>query len=368
MRLALAITSLFPSGGLQRDCLAIAAILSREGHEVSIVTADYRHPVELGGLNLLVWPTGGWTNPGRDQRFGIRLAADAAQFDRIVGFNKIPGLDIYYCADPPFAETKTSLAHRLSPRLCAQQMLERGIFGPHSRTSILVLADRQIESYRRAWATPKSRFRMVPPTLNLSRRRPDLRLSARAAVRASLGLADGVIACLAIASAPRTKGTDRIVTAMARVPGSVLLVAGVFPGSRDANWIMRQARREGVAGRIRLLGHREDIPELMAAADVFVHPARRETTGNAILESVANGLPVVVTELCGYAKHVAQADAGILLPDPFRQKDLTDALAATSDPAERARWSRNGTAYGADPTLASGHAMAAASMVGPLWM
>lgn len=367
MRLAFAITSLFPTGGLQRDCLAIASILAKGGHDVSVVTADYRRPVELGDLTLQVWPSGGWTNPGRDQHFGARVAAAASQFDRIVGFNKIPGLDVYYCADPPFAEIRTRMVQHVSPKLRAQRALESTVFGPGGRTSILVLAEQQIESYQRVWNTPTKRFRLVPPTLNRLRRRPELRQTERSAIRAALGLHNGAAVWLAIASVPRTKGTDRVIEAMRNAPGAVLLVAGVYPGSREARWIERRAVRAGVADRVRLLGYREDIPELMAAADVLVHPARRETTGTVILESITNGLPVIVTDLCGYAPHVAKADAGILLPEPFKPTDLAAAVAAASDPARREHWSRNGAAYGADASLTSGHHMAAEAMVGPLW-
>ena len=63
----------------------------------------------------------------------------------------------------------------------------------------------------------------------------------------------------------------------------------------------------GLADRISFLGHREDIPELMAAADLLVHPARHDTTGTVILEAVVNGLPVITTSTCGYAHHVEAA-------------------------------------------------------------
>ena len=46
---------------------------------------------------------------------------------------------------------------------------------------------------------------------------------------------------------------------------------------------------------MRFLGFREDIPELMAAADVLVHPSRLDVTGQVILEAIVNGLPAVVT-------------------------------------------------------------------------
>ena len=63
-------------------------------------------------------------------------------------------------------------------------------------------------------------------------------------------------------------------------------IAGIdaeLEGGTQAAAHRRQA--VGVRDRMRLLGVREDIPELMAAADLLVHPARTETTGTVILEA-----------------------------------------------------------------------------------
>ncbi len=92
----------------------------------------------------------------------------------------------------------------------------------------------------------------------------------------------------------------------------------------------------------------------MAASDLFVHPARLETTGAAILEAVINGLPQVTSARCGYALHVQRAAAGIVLEEPFSARALEQALAVAADPARRAQWSANGIAYGADPELYRG--------------
>ena len=60
----------------------------------------------------------------------------------------------------------------------------------------------------------------------------------------------------------------------------------------------------------------------MLGADLLVHPARNEAAGAVLLEALVAGLPVVVTDICGYAQHVKAARAGILLPAPFSQEQL----------------------------------------------
>ncbi|RAI26421.1 glycosyl transferase family 1, partial [Rhodoplanes serenus] len=138
-----------------------------------------------------------------------------------------------------------------------------------------------------------------------------------------------------------------------------MLVAGLAAGDRATRDTVRLARRLGVADRIRWLGHREDMPAVMAAADLLVHPARLDTTGTVILEAVVNGLPVIASAVCGYAPHVAAADAGLVLAEPFDPAAFAAALAQAADPDRRAAWSRHGAAYGACPDLYAGRERAA---------
>ena len=160
--------------------------------------------------------------------------------------------------------------------------------------------------------------------------------------------------------APFTKGLDRSLLALREFPTAKLVVAGLSPaGSRSARALSARAGRLGIGDRIRWVGHREDIPELMSAADLLVHPARNDTTGTVILEAVANGLPSIASAACGYASHVAAADAGIVLEEPFAFASFKAALAAAEDAGRRARWSAAASSYGERPFLYEGRARAA---------
>ena len=76
-----------------------------------------------------------------------------------------------------------------------------------------------------------------------------------------------------------------------------------------------------------------------------------ENTGTILLEAIAAGLPVIATDVCGYADHIVKADAGTVLASPFDQEELNHELAAALLSAERTAWSQNGQRYGADPRL-----------------
>ena len=95
---------------------------------------------------------------------------------------------------------------------------------------------------------------------------------------------------------------------------------------------------------------RSDVPQLMQGADVCVHPAYRENTGLVILEGMACGTPMLVTESCGYASHVQEANAGLVCPVPFEQDAFNDLWLQMREQLNRdvnkqSAWAKNGLAY-----------------------
>ncbi|MGC2779041.1 MAG: glycosyl transferase family 1, partial [Bradyrhizobium sp.] len=99
MRIAFAIVKLFPGGGLQRDCVAIARAIGRRGHAVAILTAERDASDFAAGLDVSVLPAHASTNHRRQEVFSDRVAAAKGDYDLLVGFNKLAGLDVLYCAD-----------------------------------------------------------------------------------------------------------------------------------------------------------------------------------------------------------------------------------------------------------------------------
>jgi UDP-glucose:(heptosyl)LPS alpha-1,3-glucosyltransferase len=291
---------------------------------------------------------------------GAFNAAVRGQFDRVVGFNKLLGLDVLYCADPPFVTRARGRLLRMLPRHRVQIRLEAASFAPESNTQIIVLTPQLADNYGVSWKTPRDRFTVLPPGINPDRRQPHLRdPQNRQVARAALDISPDRRVWLWIGVQPHKKGLDRVIAALEHEPETLLLTAGVGARSNDARQALALASRVGAADRLRFLSHREDVAALMAAADVLVHPARQETTGQVVLEAVVNGLPAVVSAICGFAEHVREAEAGIVLSEPFVQGDLVRALTRLRDPKLSADNSRNGIAYGNDPKLFSGLSIAA---------
>jgi len=360
LRIAFGIVSLFPGGGLQRNCLAIARILRRRGHEVVIFTSRIAGPPP-SDVPIEVLESRTWTNHGRNRRFAADLAgATRKNFDLVVGFDKLSGLDVLYCADASIATRRGW--RRLTPRHHALRALEAACFAPGANTRIIALSPSQIEGYRRAWQTEPDRLALLPPNVERERRHPECRLDGtRERRRAALGLKDADWTWLAIGAQPRTKGFDRAVAALTAFPKARLFILGLDRSDARAGPLLKLTRSLAVEDRIALLGFAadEEIPEVMAAADLLLHPARVDTTGTVILEAIVNGLPVVTTAVCGYAGHVREADAGAVVSEPFTHGGLLAALGEASDKGRALKWSANATRYGERPELYSGLEVAA---------
>ncbi len=330
MRLAFALFKVFPYGGLQKDMLAIAGACLARGHEVTVYCREWQGPEAASGLKVEILPVEAHSNHRRDQRFAQSLAAALAGKDyaAVVGFNKMPGLDIYYAADTCYLAKLTeerSFWSRLTPRFRLYSAYEAAVFT--GDTQILMISAREIEVFRRYYRTPESRFHLLPPGIRRDRVVPPDYAEQRREFRKQWQLSSAHKLVLMVGSGFRTKGLDRAIAALAALPPeqaerSVLFVVG----QDNSAGFERQARRAGVADRVRFLQGRDDIPAFLWGADVLIHPARRENTGTVLLEAMVAGLPVLTTDVCGYAHYVEDYGMGTVLPSPFEQGALDSAL------------------------------------------
>ena len=93
-----------------------------------------------------------------------------------------------------------------------------------------------------------------------------------------------------------------------------------------------RASERGVADRVRFLGERHDIPDLLNAADLFILPSRTEAFPNSVLEAMAAGLPVIASRTGGIGELIEDGVTGRLVP-PGDTSALADAIAGmASDP------------------------------------
>lgn len=121
--------------------------------------------------------------------------------------------------------------------------------------------------------------------------------AARARVRAALRIPGSAPVILAIGRQEPQKGLQHLLhalpTVQAGLPDVVVLIAGK-PG-RSSAFLQELARPSGAT--VRFLGHRTDVADLLAAADVFCLPSEREGFGGVLLEAMAVGCPIVASDI-----------------------------------------------------------------------
>jgi glycosyltransferase involved in cell wall biosynthesis len=150
----------------------------------------------------------------------------------------------------------------------------------------------------------------------------------RAAARAKLVISNEALVMIMVANLHAYKGHADLLQALSGIahqlgPNWTLLLAGRDDGVGAS--LEAQARDLGIARHVRFLGQRSDVPSLLRLADIAIHCSYEEGSSNAVLEAMAAGLPLVVTDAGGNAEAVLDGINGLVVP-PRDPKALARAI------------------------------------------
>ena len=350
MKFAFVVSMWFPFGGMQRSLLRIAQACVDAGHEVHVYTGEWcgEPPDDIQVFEL---DTRAASNHASNDRLADAFTTAIANrhYDCRVGFTKMPGLDIYYAGDLCYvarvADTKPFF-YTWWTRYRTFRRQEAAVFASGKKTEILLIAHQEKDKFTRYYGTEEQRFHLLPPGIN---RAPLLALDPvveRARLRRELGLEEQHKVLLCVGSGFTTKGVDRVIEAVAKLPDDLRMSCRLLVVGRGKTApLERLATRRGLKSQVFFLGPRNDVPALYRAADYLVHAARSENTGTVLIEAMCSGLPILVSGNCGFADHVRYADAGIILRQPFDQHELNQELAAFMRSERYAEWRENGPSY-----------------------
>ncbi len=175
-----------------------------------------------------------------------------------------------------------------------------------------------------ALGTAPERIRVLRNGVDIALFRP----GDREAARRRLGFTRPTL--LAVGNLVAVKRHPLMVEALALLPDADLVIVGEGP---ERNAIEALARARGLANRVRLLGQmpQQKLPEIYGAADLLLLVSSHEGWPNVLLESMACGTPVLVSDIAGITDIVATPAAGRIVPRVMPENlagAISDLLAA----------------------------------------
>ena len=359
MKLCFVIFKYFPYGGLQKSFINIVKACVESGMQLTVLTLSWEGEVPPN-VEVVELKGDGWSNHARINAFASKVETflTANPHKGVVGFNKMPHLDIYYAGDTCLKRSwasKLKSPRQYLPRLRTFLAMESAVFGQANGPEVLAISEQEKQIYQEEYGTDDSQFHLLPPGIRL-----DVAAAQKSArdIRQELDIDSSSIIALMVGSDFRRKAADRgiellaslIQSAGADSPALHLIVVG--QGKKTTLELL--ARKLQVAGRVHFVGGQTDVPVWMQQTDMLWHLAREENTGNVILEGMISGLPVVCTRTCGYAFHVENADAGVIVADkPYDVANVTQKVEVFLSKEKRLHSRVNGLAYAQSADLYS---------------
>jgi glycosyltransferase involved in cell wall biosynthesis len=145
---------------------------------------------------------------------------------------------------------------------------------------------------------------------------PPLSSNEKELKRKSLGTETQACVIIIVARLVAEKGYRELFAAMNDLDAELWIVGERLQSDHARNVgrdIERVLRNPAGRGKFKFLGHRDDVPELLRAADIFVLPSYREGMPRSIIEAMMTGLPVVATNIRGSREEVCHGSTGLLV-------------------------------------------------------
>lgn len=315
-------------GGLERVVTDLALAQKQRGHRVGVFS---------------ICATGGFLGELREAGIEVRIGGKQRGFD----FNVLGELrravmerDIrlvhahnftpnYYAATAllatPGRRTLVGTSHNMGTRLSNRRL--RWIYRMSlMRTARVAMVSREVhERYVSAGWVKARQAETVLNGIPVKRFAPSEERRAEARRRLGVPPERFVIGC--VGRLVPLKNHKMAIEVLARLlpqhPEAELVIVGEGPLESA---LRAQATEQGVADRVRLLGRRSDVADLLPGFDVFALPSHSEGLSVALLEACATGLPIVCTSVGGNVEIVRDGQTGLLVP-PNDPTALRDAFA-----------------------------------------
>lgn len=235
---------------------------------------------------------------------------------------------------------------RRSPNLFDRVMMhiDRRMIGDGADTTFMPVSRFLQDRFGEVFGTLPGRWLVQAPGVDADRFAPDP--TARAQVRAGLGIPADSRVLLFVGMNFQTKGLARLIDGLARARrASEQDLRLLVVGRGDQDRFARLAAQAGLAGSVHFTGPQPaGIERFYAAADAFALVSEFETFGMVVLEAMAAGLPVLVSDRMGAADLVVPGEQGWVVPALADADSLGERIATILDPATGRRMGEAGRA------------------------
>ncbi|HEY3102435.1 MAG TPA: glycosyltransferase family 4 protein [Pyrinomonadaceae bacterium] len=218
-----------------------------------------------------------------------------------------------------------------------------------SRNRIVAVSNAVAERFRGSVLRPFAKrvpIRVVHNAVDLEKFQPNKTAGSEA--RARLGLTNAQPVVGIVGQLTPRKGQLELIESFAdvvrQIPEAVLLIVGEPLFNRDEEYAEQLQETVGSLGmgeRIRFLGARNDVPQLIQAMDVLVVNSQQEPFALTVLEGLASGIAVLATAVGGTPEMISDGDNGCLVPRCDNEALARMLVTLLQDDQRRAQLGRN---------------------------
>jgi UDP-glucose:(heptosyl)LPS alpha-1,3-glucosyltransferase len=327
-------------GGGERYSVDLARALRDSGHEVHVFAHRYE-PLKGLSFHSVAVPLKPFGLQSMVFARNARLALSRNEFDIVNGLSQIYPQDVYRVGDGIHkhwldvhpGSTFTRLYNTISPRHRLILNIERKIFTPGNYKRVVAISNLCKQHAITYYNVPSNLIDVIYCGVNFDIFNSSVRNEGEL-LRKNLGIDRKAIVVLFVGMNFARKGLASLLRAVSQLRDKEKYRVLIVGKGNIARYI-KLARELGLDGIAMFCGFQDRMPSFYGCADVFVLPSYYEPLGNACLEAMACGLPVIATRETGASELVSHGRSGFVMDKAENTLALATWLEVLQDPEVR---------------------------------
>ncbi len=337
MKIALVRKDFSPKGGGgERYAVDLAMALRDFGHDVHVFAHRYE-PLKGLSFHTVAVPLKPFGLQSWIFAQNVRFALSQNQFDIVNGLSQIYPQDVYrmgdgihkHWLDVHSGSTLTRLWNTISPRHRVLLKIEKKVFAPGNYKRIIAISHLCKQHAITYYNVPPNNIDVIYCGVNFNVFNGSVR-NRGTHLRQTLGISSKAIVVLFVGMNFARKGLAPLLRAVSHLRNKekyrILIV-----GKGNISRYKRLARKLGLDEISLFCGFQDGMPSFYGCADVFVLPSYYEPLGNACLEAMACGLPIIVTRATGASELISHGRSGFVMDHPGNTLALANWLEVLQD-------------------------------------